>query len=261
MTAAKATVKTMKFGGVEIEVDIRGSGAPVLLLEGEEQLERDLPFVEELVKTRQVIIPSPPGFGRSPRPEWMTNPDDISYVYLDLVEALGLKNVDVIGFSLGGWLAAEMAVKDDSSIRKLVMASAYGVKIGGPFDVDIEDMWTLHPSKVAAFKWHDVEKSKRDFANMTDEQLTVVAQNIETFARFCWAPYMHNPALRHRLHRIAVPTLVLWGANDGLTKASYGKAYAGLIPGAKFETIDKAGHYPHIEQPEAFGRALAAVLG
>ena len=65
--------------------------------------------------------------------------------------------------------------------------------------VDIEDMWILHPQKVAALKWHDVEKGKRDFASMNDDQLTVVAQNIETFARFCWEPYMHNPKLKQRL--------------------------------------------------------------
>ena len=261
MALAEASVRTMTVGGVEIEVDIRGSGAPLLLLASEEQLEVGLPLVDELAKSHQVIIPSAPGFGHSPRPVWMTNPDDISYVFLDLLAALDVKGVTVLGFSLGGWIAAEMATKDTRRIGRLVMVDPYGVKIGGPYDVDIEDMWILHPQKVAALKWHDVEKGKRDFAAMSDDQLTVVAQNVETFARFCWEPYMHNPKLKHRLHRIDVPTLVLWGENDGLTKAAYGKAYADLIPGAKFATIPAAGHFPHIEQPEAFGKALKAFIG
>ncbi len=261
MASADTKLRMMKLGGVELEVDIRGSGAPLLLLSSEDQLENDLPLVNELAKTRQVIIPSPPGFGHSARPDWMTNIDDVSYVYLDLIEALGLKSVDIVGFSLGGWIAAEMATKDDSLMRKLVMVDAYGVKIGGPFDVDIEDMWVQHPSKVAAFKWHDAEKGKRDFPNMSDDALTIVAQNLETFARYCWEPYMHNPKLKHRLHRISIPALFLWGANDGLTKPSYGKAYAGLIPGAKFQTIAESGHYPHIEQPGAFMHALNTFLG
>ena len=109
-------------------------------------------------------------------------------------------------------------------------------------------------------KWHDQAKGKRDFSVMSDDQLAVVARNIETFARFCWEPYMHNPKLRHRLHRVATPTLVLWGENDGVVAPSYGKAYAGLIPGAKFETIADAGHYPHIEQPEAVLKALRAFI-
>ena len=154
-----------------------------------------------------------------------------------------------------------MATKDDSLISKLVMVDAYGVKLGGPFDVDIEDMWILHPAKVAALKWHDVEKGKRDFSGMSDDQLTVVAQNTESFARFCWEPYMHNPKLKHRLHRISVPTLVIWGENDGLTKSSYGKGYAERIPGAKFETIAQAGHFPHIEQPQAFAKVLSGFIG
>ncbi len=261
MAVAEANTKTMKVGGVEIEVDIRGTGKPLLFLSSEEQLENASPLVDDLAKKYQVIIPSAPGFGRSPRPDWMTNPDDIAYVYLDLLATLGLNDVIVVGFSLGGWIAAEIATKDTRRISKLVLVDAYGVKIGGPFDVDIEDMWVLHPQKVAALKWHDVEKGKRDFASMNDDQLTVVAQNIETFARFCWEPYMHNPKLKRRLHRIDVPTLVVWGENDGLTKASYGKAYAGLIPGAKFETIAAAGHFPHIEQPEAFAKVLNGFIG
>ena len=260
MAMADTKVRMVKAGSVELEVDIRGTGAPLLLLTSEEQLELDLPLVDELAKTYQVIIPSPPGFGRSPRPNWMTNPDDIAYVYLDLLDALGTKKTNVLGFSFGGWIAAEMAVKDDSLISKLVLVDPYGVKIGGPFDVDIEDMWTLHPAKVAAMKWCDTEKGKRDFSKMNDDQLTVVAQNIETFARFCWDPYRHNPKLKHRLHRIATPTLVIWGENDGLTKPAYGRAYAKLIPGAKFETIAQAGHFPHIEQPAAFAKVLHGFL-
>ncbi len=260
MTSADMKSRLMNVGGVELEVDIRGSGSPLLLLSSEDQLENHLPLVDALAKTHQVIIPTPPGFGHSPRPDWMTNVDDISYVYLDLIESLKLPKVDIVGFSLGGWIAAEMATKDDSFIGKLVLVDAYGVKIGGPFDVDIEDMWTQHPDKVAAWKWHDTAKGKRDFAGMSDDQLTVVAQNIETFARYCWEPYMHNPKLKRRLHRIKTPTMVIWGANDSLTKPAYGKAYAELISGAKFETIASAGHFPHIEQPDAFMKTLNGFL-
>jgi len=182
----------------------------------------------------------------------MTNPDDIAYVMLDLVDTLGLRDVTVVGCSLGGWIAAEMATKNTSAISRLVLVDAYGVKIGGPFDRDIFDIWTSHPSKVAAAKWADPEKAKRDFSQMSDAQLTAVARANETFARFCWDPYMHNPKLRQRLHRIDVPTLLIWGEKDGIVSTTYGEAYAKLIPGAKFATVPGAGHYPQIEEPDAF---------
>ena len=101
MASADTKLRMIRTGGVELEVDIRGSGAPLLLLSSEEQLENNLPMVDELAKTRQVIIPSPPGFGHSPRPDWLSNPSDIAYIYLDLLETLGHKKTDVVGFSLG----------------------------------------------------------------------------------------------------------------------------------------------------------------
>ena len=246
--------------GVEIEVDIRGSGAPVFILPSEEDWESDHPLVEELAKTRKVVIAYPPGFGRSARPDWITHPDDHAYVMLDLVEQLGLQGAALVGFSMGGWIAAEMATKDDSLFSKLVLVDAFGVKIGGPSDVDIQDIWIQHPEKVAALKWADPQNGKRDFGSWSDAALAVVARNTESFARFGWEPYMHNPKLRHRLHRVALPATVIWGEKDGVVTTSYGKAYAALIPGAKFETIAGAGHFPHVEQPQAFAKALVAAL-
>jgi pimeloyl-ACP methyl ester carboxylesterase len=230
------------------------------LLSGEEQFENDLTLVSDLARHYQVISPSAPGFGRSKRPDWISQPDDIAYIYLDLIDRLQLKDVTVIGFSLGGWIAAEMATKNDAALAKLVLVSPYGVKLGGPYDVDIQDMWTLHPDKVAAMKWRDLAKGQRDYTGMGDDELAIVARNTESFVRFCWEPYMHNPKLKQRLHRIDTPTLFIWGENDGIVTPAYGRAYAALVPGAQFKAIADAGHYPQIEQPQAFGQALNAFL-
>ena len=111
-------------------------------------------------------------------------------------------------------------------------------------------------------KWHDPQKGMRDFTKMSDEALTIVARNSETTARFCWEPYMHSRKLKHRLHRIKTPTLLIWGEQDGIVKAdTYGRGYAGLIPGAKLSTIANAGHLPHIEQPQAFIKTLNGFIG
>jgi len=247
--------------GLKLEIERRGDGPPLLLLPGEEFLEHEAPFLNELAKTHEVIIPSPPGFGLSTRPDWITHPDDIAYMMLDVVDALGLQNVPVIGFSFGGWIAAEMATKDDSFISKLVLVDPYGIKTGGPTEREIADIWLLHPEEVIARKWHDPAKGKRDFPSMPEDKLTIIARNHESFARFGWEPYLHNPKLRHRLHRIKVPTLLIWGENDGIVTPQYGEAYRKLIPGAKLVTIPQAGHLPQIEQPQAFLSELNKFLG
>lgn len=256
----KSSTKFITIGDAKIELERRGKGKPLLLLPSEEALEPDAPFINELARKFEVIIPQAPGYGRSNRPDWITNMDDIAYIYLDLIEKLGLKKVTMMGFSLGGWIAAEIATKDDSSLAKLVLVDAYGIKVGGPYDRDIQDIWLEHPRKVAALKWHDQEKGKRDFPSMPEDKLSIIARNIETTARLCWEPYMHNPKLKRRLHRVQVPTLVVWGKNDGIVTPDYGKAYSKMIKGAKFATIAKAGHYPHLEQPEAFMKAISGFV-
>ena len=250
----------VEIGDVKIEVERRGEGAPLLLLPGEEALEIEAPFLEKLAETREIILFWPPGFGKSNRPDWVASMDDVAYIYLDVMAKLGLDNIPVVGFSLGGWIAAEMATKDCSRFSSLALVDAYGIKLGGPMDRDIADIWALHPEKVASLKWHDREKGKRDLSQRPDEELYVIARNIESCARLCWQPYMHNPKLTKRLHRISVKTLLIWGADDGIVKTDYAKGYAALIPGSRLAIIADAGHLPHVEQPEAFLKELNAVL-
>lgn len=250
----------LRVSGMELELERRGRGDPLLVFYGEEGLELEAPALAELARDHELVIPSPPGFGRSERPDWIESPDDISYIYLDLLERLGFDKVPAIGFSLGGWLALEMATKDDSFFSKLVLVDPYGVKIGGPMDRDIEDVWNIHPERVAQLKWFDPEKGKRDFTAMPEHELAIIARNSESFARFCWDPCMHNPKLARRLHRVRVPTLFVWGENDGIVTPDYGRAYSRMIPRAEFSTIGMTGHYPHLEQPEAFLRLVRSFL-
>jgi pimeloyl-ACP methyl ester carboxylesterase len=262
MSVSQASRRLENVQGVNIEVFRRGSGAPLLLLLSEEaQAELNSPFVADLAAKHSLIIPMPPGFGASDRPDWVSSPDDISYVYLDLLDTLDLGPTPVVGLSLGGWIALEMAVKQPDFVSRLVLVDSFGVKIGGPFERDFQDIWTLHPAKVAALKWSDLEKGRRNFVDMPEAEVAVIARNIESFARFCWDPYMHNPKLRQRLHRIKAPTLVLWGDSDGVAAPSLGKALSGLIAGARFATIGAAGHYPQIEQPAALVREIETFIG
>jgi len=96
---------------------------------------------------------------------------------------------------------------------------------------------------------------------MSDDDALVMFRNAESTALFAWSPYMHNPKLSSRLHRIRVPTMVLWGASDRIASPAYGRAYSDKIPGARFVEIAAAGHYPHLEQPEAFAREIVEFIG
>lgn len=125
------TSRLLRVGGLELEVERRGRGTPLLVLYGEEALELDSPVLAELANDHELIIPSPPGFGRSERPDWIETPDDISYVYLDLVESLRLPKLPAIGFSLGGWIALEMAVRSTHHLRSLTLISAAGIHVKG----------------------------------------------------------------------------------------------------------------------------------
>jgi pimeloyl-ACP methyl ester carboxylesterase len=168
--------------------------------------------------------------------------------------------VGLIGFSFGGWLAAEVAAACCHRLDRLILVDALGIKISDRETPDIFDVFNRLPAEVVERSWHDAQNFAPNLDDMEDEALVVRARNWESLCLYGWHPYMYNPQLNRWLRRIAVPTLVLWGAGDGIVKPSYGHAYAGLIPGARFALIEKAGHHPEIEQPAAFVEHVAAFL-
>jgi pimeloyl-ACP methyl ester carboxylesterase len=247
----------ISIAGIELEMFERGQGTPILYLHGGAGLGPDVAFLELLAKERRVIAPSHPGFGKSSLPDWLDSIDDIAHVYLELMDRLGLARTDVIGFSIGGWIAAEIATKVPERISRLVLIGPVGVKTGLPDKLDIPDVFALPRDKLDRLRFHDVAKNPVNLAAMSEDELQVVARNSETLALLTWEPYMHNPKLRHRLHRLTMPTLFLRGASDGIVSADYLERYAKLVPNARLDTIAQAGHLPHAEQREA---TLAKVL-
>jgi pimeloyl-ACP methyl ester carboxylesterase len=177
------------------------------------------------------------------------------------LKKLGLSRVPAIGCSLGGWIAAEMAVMDDDCFSRLVLIDPYGVKLGGPTTRDFADIYQLGPAKSAALKFRAPETMKRELGKLSDEELGRIARNQESFTRFGWEPYLHNPKLKHLLYRVTAPTLILWGEQDGLASTDYARGFAKLIPDARVATIADAAHYPHLEQPDAVLRHIGEFLG
>jgi pimeloyl-ACP methyl ester carboxylesterase len=241
----------ISIAGIDLELIERGQGAPLLYLHGGGGIASDLSFLDLLAKTRRVIAPSHPGFGKSSLPDWLDSVDDIAHVYLELMDRLGLTRTDVVGFSIGGWIAAEIATKVPERIKRLVLIGPVGVKTGTPDKLDIPDVFAMPREKLDRLRFHDPEKHAADLSAVPDDQLLVVARNRETLALLTWEPYMHNPKLPHRLHRLNVPALLIRGASDGIVSAEYLERYAALIPDARIDTIAAAGHLPQVEQPTA----------
>jgi pimeloyl-ACP methyl ester carboxylesterase len=247
--------------GVELEVVRRGAGRPLLLLHGFQNVDPRAPFLDLLGRHAEIIAPSYPGFGHSPRPAEFETVYDLVHLCLDVVESQPHEKVTLMGFSFGGWLAAEVAVKCRHRLDRLILVDALGIKISDRETPDICDVFNTSPLEVVRRSWHDPTRWAPDYDGMTDEQIVVRARNWEALCLYGWHPYMYNPQLTRWLRRIAVPTLVLWGASDGIVSPAYGQAYSALIPGARFELIEGAGHHPEIEQPEAFVDRLVKFLG
>ena len=252
--------EVISLAGVAVELFEDGDGAPLLFLHSGQGFNPDQPYVGMLTKRRRLIAPSHPGFGKSELPDWLDTCDDIAHIYLELMDRLGFAKVDLVGASIGGWIAAEIASKAPERLRKLVLVAPVGVKTGPVDKLDIPDIFAMPQDKVNQLLFHDPSKAVMDFSKMSDEQLTIIARNRETLALLVWEPWMHNPKLKHRLNRVTCPTLFLRGESDGLVTADYLARYARLIPNARTETIAKAGHAVQGEQPEAFASKVLAFL-
>jgi pimeloyl-ACP methyl ester carboxylesterase len=242
-------------GKLPLEITTIGSGRPLLFLHGEDYFAQNRPFLDRLARRRQVIVPRHPGFGGTQRPSWFRGVSDLAYLYLDLLDAQGLDDVTVVGSSFGGWVALEMAVRSMARIGRLALIGSLGVKFSGREERDIADLLVLSADEVARHVFADPALAP-DYETMAEGEVEKVAADREAAVIYGWRPYMHNPALTHWLHRVTAPTLVLWGDQDRVVAPAYGEKLAGAIPGARFQTVAGAGHYPQIEQTEAVAAAI-----
>jgi pimeloyl-ACP methyl ester carboxylesterase len=258
--AAAGTLAARVISGVRIETIERGSGRPLLFLHPGIGIQATAPVLARLAERACVIAPSHPGFGGSEQPPGFNSIDDLAYFYLDLLDELDLKSAIVVGVSLGGWIAAELAVKSCERISHLVLANPVGIKVSDRETRDIADIFALTEEQFAALAYFDPAAGKHDYKTMPEAEVRAVARNREATARYGWSPYMHDPKLKARLHRIRVPTLFLWGTSDRILSQPYGQAYCAAIPGARLQPIERAGHFSHLEQPDEFARRIFAFV-
>jgi pimeloyl-ACP methyl ester carboxylesterase len=247
VTVAGAAIRLLR-GGQD-----KAGAPPLVFLHGAGGHTGWMAFLEELSAHFDVLAPEHPGFGQSDDPPWLDTVGDLAYFYLDLLKALGLDRVHLIGTSFGGWIAAELAVRSTARLASLTLVGAVGITANG---APIDDLFRMPVAENLRRFYADPQRAARRLADMARIDMNLAAKNRAAVARLAY-PHFHNPGLAKWLHRIDVPTLLLWGEQDGLVPPRFGEAYRALIPRARLVLLPGAGHAPFDEQKDAF---LAAFL-
>lgn len=240
--------------GTPVRLLTAGDGAPLLFLHGAGAGGRWLGFQDALARRFRVLAPTHPGHGGGPAAEWIEDILDLAFHYLDLLDGLGLPRVHLVGASLGGWIAAEMAVVASHRLRSLVLIDPVGIKIDGwiyPF------LFGMELPQVVATIFHRPEAALA--LAPTDQSIDTLVElhrQNAALARVAWNPYLYDPRLRRRLARITAPTLLAWGEHDRLVPLACADTWRQEIPGARLVTFRHSGHVPQLEEPEAVAAAI-----
>ena len=249
-------------GGITIELRRGGSGAPLLVIHGELGVPGWLDSFAQLAKHYDVIVPSLPGYGRSTRPDWIMSVHDLAAWITWFARDLDLRTpVNVIGCSLGGWVAAEIATVAPQFLNKLVLVGAMGIKPehGEIFDYFLESGLTglrrafYRPEQSPGFTRYWGKE-------WTPEEADLIEQHREMTCRIAWKPYMHSLTLRYLLPGIITPTLLVWGRDDAITPLECGEIYQHAIPRSQLAVIEHCGHMPEMEQPAEFSQLVEHFL-
>ncbi|HYT91657.1 MAG TPA: alpha/beta hydrolase [Gemmataceae bacterium] len=220
---------------------------------------RWLPFYQAWSKQFRVLVPTHPGFGQSGGFEQIDTIEDMAFHYVELFDALGLDEICLGGVSLGGWIAAEFAVRWPERVKRLWIADAPGLWVD---EAPLPDLFRIMQDRLELRRllFHNPAGHMATLIiedNPKEEDLLSAYQSLTVLARLVWErPY--DPKLAARLHRVRCPTLLVWGANDRLIPPAHGEAYRKLIPGAELKLIAECGHLPMFEREAEFVKLVAA---
>src|ERR1700730_9734171 len=244
-----AQLTELKIGDVAIRLHRAGSGPKLLFLHGAGGVPQWLPFFDALADHYEVLVPEHPGFGSSDDPPWIQSMSDLEMFYLDLVDT-----------SLGGWLAAEILIRDRSRFRSLTLLAPAGIRIKG---VPCGDNFIWGPEEAVRNLYHDQAFADRILALRPSEaDMDVMLKNRFTVAKLGWQPRWFNPDLEKWLHRIKLPALIVWGDHDKIMPPPYAALWRERLPDARLVVVNEWGHLPHIEQaPFVTGHVLDFLEG
>jgi len=241
LTVNDTTIRLLRGG--------RAGAPPLVFLHGAGGHTGWMGFLDALAEDFAVYAPEHPGFGRSDDPAWLDEVGDLAYFYLDFLQRLGLDRVHLIGTSLGGWIAAELAVRNQTRLASLTLVCAVGITANGR---PIDDIFRMPVEENLRRFYADPERAARRLGDLAKADMAIVAKNRVTVTRLAYRPRFYNPGLAKWLHRITVPSLLVWGDKDGLVPPEFGEAYRAAIPGSRLVVLEHAGHAPFDEQKDAF---------
>ena len=249
-------------GMFQTEVIEDGSGSPLLFLHGVNNVQPGDPFLARLARDYRVIAPRLPGFGESSGTEHLLDLYDLIYYELDLLDTLGLRGIPVVGHSLGGMVAAELAAVQPERFSAVVLIAPFGLWNPG---YPVADFFTMSPAKLAAATYHDPDSPAAQAAAQPPEDNEAYiafmldrARSLATSAKYLWP--IPNRGLSKRLHRVSAPTLLVWGESDRIVPARYAEDFRAAIGNARVEIIPEAGHLPQLEQPDPLADSILRFL-
>jgi pimeloyl-ACP methyl ester carboxylesterase len=246
-----------EIAGRRVQVAQGGSGPPLLYLHsaaGEALVWLDV--LNGLAEDRTVVAPAHPGFWQSEGLETIHDIEDLANHYLALMDARGWEQVDVMGSSLGGWIAMELAARWPERVGRMVLAASVGIRVP---DVPMADVFAMTLGKeedARALSFHNphhplAKIAIPDLMSLNDEDLANFLRAMAATAKVAWNPYMHDPRLEGMLPRVSADTLLIWGRSDKVVPVPYGERLAELIPQARLVVVEECGHSIMLEQPEA----------
>jgi len=253
-TATTRTVTLPDAGPVDVAVSDYGEGQPFLLLHGGGGPDTVTGFGELFAKTHdvRVIVPTHPGFDGTARPDGLTSIPGLAALYVALIGQLGLKDVTVAGNSIGGWVAAEMALLASPQVSGAILIDAVGIEVPGH---PIADFFALTMDQVFTLSFHNPEPFRIDPATLPPAAQAIAAGNRAALVTYAGTA-MADPTLARRLAHLELPTVALWGDSDQIADPDYGRAYAAAIPLARFQLLTDTGHLPQLETPELLMNAI-----
>lgn len=262
MVSSTATRKEITVFGTTVEYYIGGSGETSLVfLHGAGGSAGWQDYHEELARTYTVYVPSQAGFNGTERPEWVYTITDMAHFNLQLINGLNIDNYILMGSSMGGWIASEMASMDDSKIKSLILVDSAGIK---PEKGEIAEIFMCSAHTRLTQRFFDpsqVPNYENYTRELTTEEILTEHSNREMASRLCWKPYCHNWSLPFYLQRISTPTLIIWGEDDAIIPVECASLFQSNIQGSKVEIIKHCGHSPAIEKPKDFLVAVNNFLG
>jgi len=248
----------IEVGGCKIGMRRGGQGERLLFLHGAQGLNGHEPGLEALAAHFDVIAPDHPGFGQSELAATVDDVGDLALFYLDLLDVLNLDEVHVVGQCLGGWLALEIAIRNASRLKTLVLVNSAGLRLNGVPRADMfacseDDLLKLLFAGTGGSAWLKAWRETPDVEDIYD-------RNRAAAARYSWSPRLCNPKLDRWLHRVAVPTHIVWGREDRVIPPAYAEALKDRIPGATVTLVPDCAHMLHLEQPQAFVGEIAKFI-